>query len=169
MKQAQDRSRELLKPGPKYRRTLRRLLLLLGLAILIRRWVWMPALILGTSMLPALHPGKIVGVNNLLYRLRPPQRGEVVAAWTGKEWIIKRVLGLPGEYVAIRDGVVYVGGSPLPEPYVQFRGHVSIAPGRIGPGRFLLAGDNRQESPMDIAKRERIVGRLSGHRGLPPQ
>jgi signal peptidase I len=169
MKEENGRSMEFIKPGSKHRRTLQRLLLLLALAILIRRWVWMPAFIVGNSMLPTLRPGEIVGVNKLLFLLRPPHRGDVVAVWTGKELIIKRVLGLPGEYVAMRDGIVYVGGTPLAEPYVQFRGHRNIAPGRIGPGRFLLAGDNRPDTLIDIANRERIVGRLSAHRRLPTQ
>ncbi len=120
----------------------------------------MPAFIVGDSMLPTLHPGEIAGVNKVIYLLRPPRRGDVVAAWTGKELAIKRVLGLPGEDVAVRDGFVYVNGRPLAEPYVQFRDHCNIAPGRIGPGRFVLAGDNRLQTVIAIVNRERIVGRL---------
>jgi len=164
MKEAKDQSKAVLESESKHRRTLQRLLLLLALAVLIRRWVWMPTLILGDSMLPTMHPGEIVGVNKLIYLLRPPHRGDVVAVWSGRELMIKRVLGLPGEDVATRDGMVYVEGRPLAEPYVQFRDHSNIAPGRLGADRFVLAGDNRRETLIEIADRQRIVGRLRPRR-----
>jgi len=162
--QKKNPSKEVPKPGSKRRRTLERLLLLLALALLIRRWVWMPTFILGDSMLPTLHSGEIAGVNKLIYLLRPPHRGEVVAVWSGKELMIKRVLGLPGEYVEMRGGVLYIDGRPLAEPYVRFSDYYDIAPGRMGPGRFVLAGDNRPETLIEIANRERIVGRLRPRR-----
>jgi hypothetical protein len=84
---------------------------------------------------------------------------------TAKELMIKRVLGLPGEYVEMRDGVVYIDGRPLAEPYVRFSDYCDIALGRIGPDRFVLAGDNRPETLIEMANRERIVGRLRPRRG----
>jgi signal peptidase I len=156
----ENRHRETPGPGSNLLRTLRRLLLLLALALLIRRWVWMPVLIVGDSMVPTLHGGKLAGVNKLVYLLRAPERGEVVELWTGKEFMIKRVLGLPGEEVMIRDGIVYVSGKALDEPYVRFQGHANVAPGRIGPGRFVVAGDNRLGTIIEVTSRERIIGRI---------
>ena len=54
-------------------------------------------LIAGNSMQPTLHPGSIAGVNKLAYRFGPPRRGDVVAIRAGRELIVKRILGLPGE------------------------------------------------------------------------
>jgi signal peptidase I len=120
----------------------------------------MPVFIVGDSMLPSLRGGQIIGVNKLIYLLHPPRRGDVVAVWTDRELMIKRVLGLPGEEVAVRDGVFYVDGRPLVEPYVQFTDHVEIASGRIGSAQFVVAGDNRPQTLIAVVNQGRIVGRL---------
>ena len=86
------------------RATLCRLLLLLVLAWITRQRVWSLMLISGDSMLPTLHGGQIVGINKLAYCVRPPERGDIVAIWTGEELIVKRIVGLPGEEIALRDG-----------------------------------------------------------------
>jgi signal peptidase I len=135
-------------------------LMVLALGIVVRRWVWMPALIDGNSMLPAFHTGQLVGVNRIIYLFESPQRGDVVEVWAGKEWMIKRVLALPDEEVEVRDGIFYVDGSPLVEPYPHLNDHSNIARGRIGPNQFVLAGDNRPDSLIAIVDRKRIVGRL---------
>jgi signal peptidase I len=152
--------RQMINTCSRHRKTLVRLLLLLALGIIVRGWIWMPAFIIGNSMLPNLHAGQIAGVNKLIYLLRSPQRGDVVAAWTGKELMIKRVLGLPGEVVEVRDGVFFVNGSQLVEGYPHCNDHSNIAPGRLGPDKFVLAGDNRPQSLIAIVNRDRIVGRL---------
>jgi signal peptidase I len=162
MNEEADRPQAARVSGPRRRRLLRRLLLLLALALVMRRWVGMPTLIQGNSMLPALRPGQIVWINKLIFLYRPPHRGEVVALWTGTELMVKRVLALPGEDVMIRDGVVSINGAPLAEPYVQCRGHLDVAPGRLGAGRFVVAGDNRPQTVVEVANRGRIVGRLGG-------
>ena len=120
----------------------------------------MPVLIVGDSMLPALHSGELVGCNKLIYRFQPPQRGDVVAVWTGTELLIKRVLGLPSEEIEVREGVFFAGGKPLPENYPHYNDHSNIAAGKLGPDTFVLAGDNRPRSLIAIVKRDRIVGRL---------
>jgi len=142
------------------RATLCRLLLLLVLAWITRQRVWSLMLISGDSMLPTLHGGQIVGINKLAYCVRPPERGDIVAIWTGEELIVKRIVGLPGEEIALRDGTLYVNGSPLHEPYVKFNKHWTIAPGKISAGRFVVVGDNRPHTLVAVVSRERIVGRL---------
>ena len=142
------------------RATLCRLLLLLVLAWVIRQRVWMPALISGQSMLPTLKSGQIVGINKLAYWSRPPERGDIIAIWTGGELMVKRVIGLPGDEIALRDGTLYLNGSPFQEPYVKFNEPRTIAPGKIGPGRFVVAGDNRPHTLVAVICQERIAGRL---------
>src|SRR3974390_888856 len=104
------------------------LLLLLALALLIRADVWMPVLITGESMLPTLHSGQIAGLNKLSYLRRAPQRGDVVAVWTDKALMIKRVIGLPGEEISIHDGNVVINGKALAEDYVRFHERWNIGP-----------------------------------------
>ena len=141
-------------------RRLRWLSLALGLALAARQWVCMPELLTGESMRPTLHGGELVWVNKLAYRFGRPQRGEVVQIWTGRDVMVKRVLGLPGENIAMHDGIFYVNGAPLTEPYVQFKDESNIAPGQLGSDRFLVAGDNRSGTIIAVVNRERIMGRL---------
>ena len=140
---------------------LRRLALLVVLLWLIRAWVWMPAFVSGTSMLPTLRDGQIVGVNKLAYTLRPPRRGDLVAVWTGQVLMVKRVVGLPGDHISIVDGVVTVNGKPLSEPYVEDRGEFNLAPGTLALGRFVVVGDNRSATVLAVVRQARIVGRLT--------
>ena len=59
---------------------------------------------------------------------------------------IKRVVGLPGEVLEIRDNRVYVNGKLLDEPYLQRAWHDNRAPERIAPNTVYVMGDNRDES-----------------------
>ncbi len=137
------------------------LLLALGLALAARHWVWMPTLILGESMGPTLHPGQLAGINRLAYHFRPPRRGEVVAIRTRRELMVKRIVGLPGEEIAMRGGVFYINEHPLAEPYVRLAGERTIAPGRLGPNRYVVAGDCRSEgSIVAVVSKQRLVGPL---------
>ena len=137
-----------------------RLLLVLVIVLVIRRWVWAPILMEGESMLPTLTSGRLALVNKLAYRFRPPQRGDIVLVWTGEEWWVKRILGLPGEEIAVRSGAVYVNGSPIQEPYVRLKDFSDIARGKLETGRFVVAGDNRQSGLIAVVSRDRVVGKL---------
>jgi signal peptidase I len=136
------------------------LLLLLALVLLIRADVWMPLLITGESMLPTLHAGQIAGLNKLAYVRRPPERGDIVAVWTAQALIVKRIIGLPGEEISAQDGVFFINGQALAEPYVRFQDHWNIRPGKIAAGQFVVAGDNRAKTLLAVVARERILGRL---------
>ena len=111
-------------------------------------------------MLPTLHSGGLTGVLKLAYRFDSPRRGDVVAVWTGRDLLVKRIIGLPGEEIAARDGTFYIDGQALEEPYVQFRDHANIAPGKLAAGHFVIVGDNREQTLTAIVTRDRIVGRL---------
>jgi len=74
--------------------------------------------------------------------------------------MLKRVVGLPGEDIAAHDGVFYVNGMSLAEPYVKFCDfRKQVATGRIDAGCFLVAGDNRSHTIIAVVSRERILGR----------
>ena len=141
-------------------RRLRWLSLALGLVLAARQWLGTPMFITGESMQPTLRGGQVVALNKLAYRNHGPRRGEIVAISTGSGLMIKRVLGLPGENIALRDGTFYVNDAPLAEPYVQFPDVTTIAPGQLGPDRFVVAGDNRSKTIIAVVNRDRIVGRV---------
>ncbi|HET7572462.1 MAG TPA: signal peptidase I [Gaiellaceae bacterium] len=129
-----------------------------------------PYRIPSSSMEPALHcakPGQWclgsendrVVANRLAYRFGSPKRGQIVVftapagaskcggAEAGTTFV-KRLIGLPGDRVAERGGVVYVNGKRLAEPYVDpaYRDAVTHSWGRVPPGRYFFMGDDRIHS-----------------------
>ena len=140
---------------------LRWLLLVLPLVLAIRHWVWSPTLIQGDSMSPTLHSGQFMWINKLAYRFTEPRRGEVVAVWTEHDLMVKRIIGLPGEEIACHDGVFYLNGHPLPEPYVKFTSPTSVRSGKLEQDCFVVAGDNRVQSVLAVVRRDRIIGRIA--------
>jgi signal peptidase I len=102
----------------------------------------------GSSMEPTLHDAELVVVNRLAYRWTEPVRGDIVIfrfPLDPERRFIKRIIGLPGEYVVIHDGQVTIDGIPLDEPYIaappRYSGEWDIQPGQV----FVL-GDNRNNS-----------------------
>jgi signal peptidase I len=103
----------------------------------------------GLSMEPRVHAGELVLINTLAYKLGSIGRGDVVAFRhdaPNPETYIKRVVGLPGERVEVRDGVVSIDGRPLAEPYVRFNDRRSAPAVTVPPHAYYVLGDNRAES-----------------------
>jgi signal peptidase I len=103
----------------------------------------------GLSMEPRVHAGELVLINTLAYKLGEIHRGDVVAFRHDAptpETYLKRVVGLPGERVEVRDGVVSIDGRPLAEPYVRFKDRRSAVAVTVPPHAYYVLGDNRAES-----------------------
>lgn len=105
----------------------------------------------GTSMSPELRDGERILVNKFLYRFADIDRGDVVVFWYPEDpelSFIKRVVGLPGETVEIRGGVVYIDGERIDESYVLGKNadRRSLARQSIRPGHYFVLGDNRRGS-----------------------
>ncbi len=147
------------RPNP--RRTLKCLLVALVLVLAIRKWVWMPVLIVGDSMAPTVRSGQLVMVNKIVYRFRPPARGEIVTIWTGTEYMAKRIIGLPGEEVALYAGKLQVNGRLCSEPYLEDPGDLEILPGKIPADSFAVTGDKRSATIIALVNRKRIVGKVA--------
>ncbi len=75
-------------------------------------------------------------------------RGDIVAFRHGasSEAYLKRVIGLPGDRVAIRRGIVLIDGQPLAEPYVRYRDNRSEPEVTVPAGAYYVLGDNRRNS-----------------------
>jgi signal peptidase I len=101
----------------------------------------------GNSMEPNLHHAEYVIVDRVSYRLGAPQRGDVVVFTRDgdpKDYI-KRVIGLPGETIAVSNGTVYIDGQLLNEPYVAPAGGAYPAR-RLDTDEYFVMGDNRGNS-----------------------
>src|SRR5712692_6929127 len=87
----------------------RDLLIAVGLALVIIIFLYQPVKVEGTSMAPLLSDQERIFINKFVYRFEPIQRGDVVVFWyplDRSKSFIKRVIGLPGEIVQIRQGAV---------------------------------------------------------------
>ncbi len=105
----------------------------------------------GTSMLPLLEDGERILVNKLVYRFRPIERGDVVVFWFPGDpsvSFIKRVVGLPGDQVELKRGVLYVNGKEVKEGYVaaRYRDELSYEAVRVKKGFYYVLGDHRNSS-----------------------
>lgn len=127
-------------------------------------------LCLGTSMCPTFGSPELLLVDRAAFRDTGPRRGEVVVARHFGEWILKRVVGLPGETVAVREGRLWINGAPCPEPYPRVPGGLRIEPGTLQADRYALLGDNRsisvEENLHAVVAREHLLGRVVGSWGL---
>ncbi|MGI4787603.1 MAG: signal peptidase I [Janthinobacterium lividum] len=119
------------------------------LAVATTMFVMQGFCVSGECMQPHLYTGERVLANKLAYYLSTPKRGQIVIfdyPKDIKQIYVKRVIGLPGETVAIRDGFVSINGKLLPEPYKTFTAHGDMAPQTIPSGQYFVMGDNRDVS-----------------------
>jgi signal peptidase I len=129
----------------------RDLLIAIGLALVIIVFLYQPVKVEGTSMAPLLSDQERIFINKFVYRFEPIQRGDVVVFWyplDHSKSFIKRVVGLPGEAVEIRQGAVYVDGNIVPEPYVppQYEDLSDFGPVRVPKDSYFVMGDHRISS-----------------------
>jgi len=119
----------------------------------------------GFSMNPTLQNGEYILVNKMAYKTGKPQRGDIVVfmfPMNLEEDLIKRVIGLPGESVTVKDGIVSINGTPINEPYINaapfYNGEWQVPEGQL----FVL-GDNRNDSrdshQWGLLPIENVIGR----------
>jgi signal peptidase I len=102
-----------------------------------------------TSMEPNFHEGQRVVVNKAVYFFGEPQRGDVIifkAPNGNDEDFIKRVIGLPGDTVEVKDHAVYVDGVRLVEPYVADAPEYAMPAVKVPKDKYFVLGDNRNHS-----------------------
>jgi signal peptidase I len=123
----------------------------LAMAMFIVVFLFQPVNVEGTSMAPTLSNQEHLFINKFIYHFEPIERGDVVVFWyplDPAKSFIKRVVGLPGDTVAIRRGHVYVNGREISEPYVpkRYLGDESYPPVVVPKGDYYVMGDHRDDS-----------------------
>ena len=156
-----DKDIEVQKPRDIARRSfwmearllMRDLLFALMFAALMVVFVVQPVKVEGTSMLPRLHDGERIFVNKLIYYGIPNlTRGDIIVFWfpdDPSKSYIKRIIGLPGEMVEVRDGRILINNVELEEPYLDPQRNVSRAnypPVQVKSHYYFVMGDNRDAS-----------------------
>lgn len=132
--------------------------------------------VIGDSMEPVLYNGQEILMNRILYRISMPKRGDVIVFLPNgnqnSHFYVKRVVGLPGETVQIRDGNVYIDGMMLAE---DDRFDKIVDPGiaqnelLLASDEFFVLGDNRNSSEdsrsgnIGAVKKDTIIGKAWFH------
>jgi signal peptidase I len=144
------------------------------LALGIRQFVAEARFIPSGSMLPTLQIDDRLVVEKISYHFNPPQRGDIVVfrapqealdlvGSTSHDAYIKRVVGLPGETIEIKDGTVFIDGKALEENYLQAPPAYTWGPQVVPEDEYLVLGDNRNSSSdghlWGFLPRESIIGR----------
>jgi len=131
------------------------------------RFVALPVRVRGVSMEPTYRNGAVNLINRLSFARTRPKRGDVVGVtFTGESvQLLKRIIALPGERFAIRNGVVQIDGEPLAEPYTEVNQHWTTRTEReLGPFEYVVIGDNRTMDmnlhTWGVVDRSRIVGKV---------
>ncbi len=127
----------------------------------------------GSSMNPNFHTGQWLLINKIIYKIHDPERGDVVifrSPNNKQDDYIKRIIGLPGESVAIKDGVVYINKEdgnvwPLEEPYITEQSKdIFYIGGKISENEYFVLGDNRNNSSDSrhgwTLPRQNIIGKV---------
>lgn len=100
------------------------------------------------SMEPSLHAGEFVIVNKLAYRWEEPQRGDIIVfrfPLNPDKRYIKRVIGIEGDSIEVRDGQVYLNALLLEEPYIVAAPNYANE-WQVPENKFFVLGDNRNNS-----------------------
>jgi signal peptidase I len=122
------------------------------------------AVVVGESMLPTLRPGDVLIVDRQAYRRLQPDRGDVVVARYGTDWVVKRIVGLPGEEVEVKRGGLFIDGVEQPENYSVAPGLMEVAKGRLLEGDYATLGDNRSVPAVlaihPILLRQEVLGKV---------
>lgn len=148
--------------------TLKIVVIALVIVVPIRYFLFQPFFVKGASMEPNFDDNQYLIIDEISYRFREPQRGEIIVfkyPHDPSQRYIKRVIGLPGETVEIKDGEVLISGKILEESSYLPTG--TLTPGltkiTLTENEFFVLGDNRLHSSDSRSwgplPKENIVGR----------
>ncbi|CCQ64475.1 signal peptidase I [Crocosphaera watsonii] len=141
------------------------------LAFGIRTFVAEARYIPSSSMEPTLEINDRLIIEKMSYRFREPVRGDVVVfnptealkAQDFNDAFIKRIIGLPGETVLVREGKVYVNGEQITEKYIAEDPNYDYGPVVVPEGEYLVLGDNRNNSYdshyWGFVPKDKIIGK----------
>ena len=146
------------------------------LAFGIRQFIAEPRYIPSKSMVPTLEVNDRLMVEKLSYLFHPPNRGDVVVFWPPdrlkqqnpelkKDAFIKRVIGLPGDQVEVKEGKVFINNKPLIEDYIAAKPNYQWGPEIVPNDSYLVLGDNRNNSYdshfWGYVPRQNLIGRAA--------
>lgn len=148
------------------------ILIIIGLTYLIITYVGQRTRVSGSSMETTLSDGDNLIVDKLSYRFQDPKRFDIVVfpyKYEENTYYIKRIIGLPGDTVQVKDGYTYINGELLKSDIygaeVMIEAGTASEPITLGEEEYFVLGDNRNHSldsrdpSVGILKREDLIGR----------
>lgn len=152
---------------------LQTVVLALSIFLVVYFFLVRPHQVRGESMYPSLNDMEYLLTDKVSYRIGVPRRGDIIvfrAPVVPSEDYIKRIIGLPGERVSVKDGHVYINGEVLREDYLPENlvtsGSFFLGEGKeitVPDDEYVVMGDNRPNSAdsrrFGTIKRKKIVGR----------
>lgn len=129
--------------------------------VLIRTFLVTPIKVNGTSMIETLQHGDTMILNKISMRFRSIKRFEIVVIKTSDSYLIKRVIGLPGESIEYKEGKLYINDKEYKDPYYKDN-TLDFEKVEIPKGYYFVMGDNRGDSIdsriIGPIKKEDILG-----------
>lgn len=126
-------------------------LIIIVVILLIRSFLFTPIIVNGTSMYPTLKEHDMMILDKISLKLKKLERFDIVVV-DNEDYIIKRVVGLPGESVAYYDGKLYINGKYVEDNYATSTTK-DFDTVKLGEDEYFVLGDNRA-----ISKDSRIIG-----------
>ena len=106
-----------------------------------------------------------IGPHDRLYPFRTPNRGDIVVftpPFDNERDFIKRIIGIPGDTVAILEGTIFINEKPQDESYIKQSGNGNMLPQKVSDGSYFVLGDNRPSSndsrKWGLVPEENIIG-----------
>ncbi len=145
----------------------------LAIFVLVYQFLFQPHQVDGRSMVPTFQNGDYILTDKISYRFHPPKRGDIIvfrAPQDERVEYIKRIIGLPGDKVMVKDQKVWLNGKPLDEPYTNdgvTPSDVFLKEGQtveVPSGNYIVMGDNRLHSSdsrrWGFVRSDEIIGRV---------
>lgn len=150
------------------------ILVVIGVTYLIVTYVGQRTKVSGPSMEATLHDGDNLIVDKISYRFREPERFDIIVfpyQYAEDTFYIKRIIGMPGDTIQIKDGYVYINDELLEEDIYgkevidETKKGIADEPIFLGDDEYFVMGDNRNHSSdsrdpsVGVLKRDQLVGR----------
>lgn len=128
--------------------------------------------VVGNSMHPTLKDGEILILNKLKYKITEVKRGDIISLkYADTKYLIKRVVGLPGEEIYIKDNKLYINNEQYEESYISTNLKYddfdlkTLGYEKIPDGYYFVLGDNRENSmdsrEVGLIPKKDIIGKVS--------
>ena len=150
------------------------IILIIFIAVIFNNYFYSPMRVTGVSMKPSLSDADIIIVDKISYKFTEPKRYEKVVfpyKYNNNTKYVKRVIGLPGETILIKEGIIYIDGKELTESYGIYENqkdehkYANYGPVKLSKDEYFVMGDNRDNSDdsrsddVGKVKRDTILGR----------